>query len=185
MSADVRPARVEDADSIGRVHVQTWQSCYRGQIPDEVLDSLSPSHRAEQWRRRLSTEPMHGAVYVAEVHGEVAGFASCSEATGDHAIEGAGELEAIYVLPRIWGTGTGRALLHAAEAWLRQAGFPDAMLWVLTANERARRFYEVAGWRCDGTEKMYERDGYEIPEVRYVRELRGAATAQPGEGSRG
>lgn len=171
MPADVRPARFEDADSIGRVHVQTWQSCYRGQIPDEVLDSLSVSHRSEQWRRRLSAEATDGAVFVTEVDADVAGFVSCSAASGDHAIEGAGELEAIYVHPRMWGMGAGRALLQAAEKWLRDAGFPTAMLWVLTANERARRFYEVAGWTFDGTEKMYERDGYEIPEVRYVRDL--------------
>lgn len=172
MPADVRPARPEDAESIGRVHVETWQSCYRGQIPDEVLDTLSVTQRAEQWHRRLCAEPLRGAVFVAEVDDEVGGFASCGAAGGDHGIEGAGELEAIYVHPRLWGTGTGHGLLQAAERWLRDAGFPTAMLWVLTANARARRFYEIAGWRFDGLEKMYERDGHEIPEVRYVRELR-------------
>ena len=172
MPPDVRPARLEDVESIGRVHVETWQSCYRGQIPDEVLDSLSVSQRTEQWRGRLSADPITGAVFVADLRGEVVGFASCSAASGEHSIGGAGELEAIYVRPESWGTGAGRGLLLAAERWIRESGFPQAMLWVLTANDRARRFYEVAGWRFDGTEKMYERDGHRIPEVRYVRDLK-------------
>lgn len=132
---------------------------------------MSVSDHIEMWRSRLTAEAPDGAVFVGEADGEVVGFAGCGAARGDDAIDGAGELKAIYVHPRSWGTGAGRGLMQAAEHWLREAGFPEAMLWVLTANDRARRFYEIAGWRFDGTEKMYERDGHQIPEVRYVRDL--------------
>ena len=168
----VRRAEISDADEIARVHVETWQSCYRGQIPDEILDGLSISRRAEQWRSRLSAELHEGAVFVADDEQELVGFASCDVARGAHALEGAGELEAIYLRPDRWRSGVGTSLLAAAEDWLRKAGFATAMLWVLTANEGARRFYEAKGWTFDGTEKMYHRDGHDIPELRYVKDLK-------------
>ena len=172
MSAEVRPARLDDAAAIGRVHVETWQACYRGQMPDEILDSLSVTQRAEQWQRRLAAEPQVGAVFVAETGAEIVGFASCAPAEGENSLEGAGELQAIYLHPDQWGFGIGRRLLEVTEARLRDDGYGRAMLWVLGANERARRFYETAGWTCDGTEQMYHRDGHDIPEVRYERDLR-------------
>ena len=171
MPVDVRAATLGDAEGIGRVHVESWQACYRGQMPDEILDSLSVPHRVEQWRQRLSGEPIDGAVFVAADDGEIVGFASCGAARGDHALDGAGELEAIYLHPSRWSSGIGTRLLEAAERNLTDAGYPKAMLWVLTANEQARRFYESRGWTFDGTEKMYHRDGHDIPEVRYVRAL--------------
>jgi RimJ/RimL family protein N-acetyltransferase len=44
-------------------------------------------------------------------------------------------------------------------------------LWVLRDNERARRFYERAGWSFDGTEKEDVVAGATVTEVRYRRDL--------------
>ena len=46
------------------------------------------------------------------------------------------------------------------------------MLRVLPANARARRFYEIAGWVADGTERTMEVLGVVVPEVRYRRRSR-------------
>jgi hypothetical protein len=54
---------------------------------------------------------------------------------------------------------------------LRQAGYVDAVLWVLAANRRARRFYEREGWRPDGAELTDDTRGFPITELRYRREL--------------
>ena len=48
-------------------------------------------------------------------------------------------------------------------------GFAETVLWVLPAIARARRFYEIAGWVCDGTERTMEVLGVVVPEVRYRR----------------
>jgi GNAT superfamily N-acetyltransferase len=149
-------------------------------MPQEVLDSLSVEHRAEQWRTRLTAPTYDESVFVAEVGGEIVGLASCGAARDEDALDGAGELEAVYILPEHWGQGIGRALLDRVEDWLRAAGHPIATLWVLIANQPARRFYEASGWTCEGTEQMYERDGHEIPEVRYVRDLSAAPSEWPG-----
>ena len=45
---------------------------------------------------------------------------------------------------------------------------------MLEANRRARRFYEIAGWRMDGARKTFDIAGREIPEVRYRKALAAA-----------
>ena len=40
-------------------------------------------------------------------------------------------------------------------------------LWVLQANARARRFYQIAGFRTDGSVKDADLNGIALPEVRY------------------
>jgi hypothetical protein len=46
---------------------------------------------------------------------------------------------------------------------------------VLDANERARRFYALAGWKEDGASKSDASRGFGITEVRYRRTLDGCA----------
>jgi GNAT superfamily N-acetyltransferase len=60
------------------------------------------------------------------------------------------ELYALYVRPAWWSTGTGRALMDRVLARSAAAGYSAVTLWVLRDNERARRFYERAGFAPDG-----------------------------------
>jgi ribosomal protein S18 acetylase RimI-like enzyme len=162
----VRPATVADAPAMGRLHVRAWQAAYRGHMPDDYLDGLRAADRAAGWERALRRTRDRAAVLVAEQAGQVTGFANVGPAADP---EGAGELYAINVDPARWGTGAGRALLQAAQAELARLGFDETVLWVLPANARARRFYEVAGWVADGTERTVEILGVVVPEVRYRR----------------
>jgi ribosomal protein S18 acetylase RimI-like enzyme len=164
----VRRATVQDAATLGRVHVRAWQAAYRGQMPDDYLDGLRPEERAAGWARGLGRDRSHDPVLVAEQAGQVVGFAVVGPAEDP---EGAGELYAINVDPDHWGTGAGRALLVAAQTELARLGYAEAVLWVLPGNARARRFYEVAGWATDGAERTIEVQGVVVPEVRYRRRL--------------
>jgi RimJ/RimL family protein N-acetyltransferase len=163
----VRPATLADAEAVARVHVQTWQGAYRHVFPTGRLAAISLERRAESWRSTLREGP---ATFVAEADGEVVGFASagpCGDADG----EGRGELYALYVEPAHWGAGVGRELAAAADDALRALGFGEATLWVLEDNPRARRFYEAAGWRVDGTMRTGTHLGVETTEVRYRKAL--------------
>jgi GNAT superfamily N-acetyltransferase len=80
--------------------------------------------------------------------------------------------ERVLGVERPRGTGAGRALLEAAQAELARLGFDETVLWVLPANARARRFYELAGWASDGTERTVDALGVTVPEVRYRRRSR-------------
>lgn len=82
--------------------------------------------------------------------------------------EGTRELYALYVLRDCWGTGVGHALVLRGLAGMRRLGATHAAPWVLTSNMRARRFYEIHGWRADGDRRRNGR-GEEVPfdETRY------------------
>ena len=162
----VRPARIPDAPAMGRVVVRAWQVAYRGHMPDDYLDGLRAEDRAAYWEEVLRREDLRGTILVAERDGEVVGFAAVGPSPDP---QGAGELFAINLDPDHWGTGTGRALLGGAQAELARLGFGETVLWVLTGNARARRFYEIAGWVVDGTERTAEVFGVTVPEVRYRR----------------
>jgi ribosomal protein S18 acetylase RimI-like enzyme len=81
-----------------------------------------------------------------------------------------GEVYALYVTPDWWSTGTGRSLMGAALAGLEAGGYQRAVLWVLAANNRARRFYERAGFTTDGESNILAGLGG-VLEVRYARPL--------------
>ena len=162
----VRPATVADAPAMGRLVVRAWQAAYRGLMPDAYLDGLRTEDRAAYWDGVLRREDRRGVVLVAERDGEVVGFAAAGPSPDP---EGAGELFAINLDPDHWGTGAGRALLEAVQAELDRMGFAESVLWVLPGNARARRFYEIAGWVADGTERTADVFGVTVPEVRYRR----------------
>jgi GNAT superfamily N-acetyltransferase len=156
----VRAARVEEARGIADVHVRTWQAAYRHAFPAEVLDALSVDEREAGWRERLDAGMR---VWVAAESAAIVGFAAAGAWRTE---EDTAELYAIYVLPEHWGTGVAHDLMTAALGWFRAEQYTTAMLWVLTDNPRARRFYEREGWRFDGTRTDVLR-GVEVEEARY------------------
>lgn len=167
----IREAEPKDARAIAEVHVRSWQAAYRGQLTDDYLDGLSVEERLEQHRRSLE-EPRAGwRTWVSDDDGRVAGFAVTGPSEDADAGSSTAEMYAIYLEPDGVGTGLGRRLFQHAVADLRQRGFTAATLWVLATNERARRFYEVAGWRPDGAETSERVDCEMRPTVRYRVEL--------------
>jgi ribosomal protein S18 acetylase RimI-like enzyme len=138
----IRPAKLEDAPAIARVHVASWQSTYQGMLPDEFLASLSEIGYAERWKRVIAEGS--SKVYVAEDGGEVVGFASGGrERAGETGY--LGELYAIYVIDAAQRRGFGRELVRASVAGLRELGLDDMIIWVLRDNQPARSFYERLG----------------------------------------
>lgn len=165
----VRPATAADADSIGRIQVETWRTAYEGLMPADALAAASVEARQRLWREGLSRQlPPERRTFVAELGGQVVGFAAVGECRDGGADEG--ELYAIYLDHVRWGLGIGRALLERGEQSLRESGFARARLWVLDGNERAIRFYEAAGWRPDGR-KVDSFQGAEVIELAYSKAL--------------
>lgn len=177
----IRAANVSDADAIGRVHVQTWQAAYVGQLPDDYLRELSIPARQRSWRERLSDDGRTGDILVAVDHDEVIGFASIGPSRDQEAMTGAGELYGLYLSPDRWNRGIGRRLHDRALEALEQASHAMATLWVLETNDRARQFYERAGWVHDGASKIdTNRDGLALAEIRFARSLSNPRSPGPG-----
>jgi ribosomal protein S18 acetylase RimI-like enzyme len=175
----VRAATLDDADDIVRINVHGWQRAYAGIVPDDVLDAMEVTGRAERYRHRMR-HPDNFQHLVATDDGRVVGYVCLGNyrlGQDNGAVHRfAGEILAIYVDPPRWGTGAGRALMDAALARLAARGFQQVRLWVLAANHQARRFYERAGFTLDGAAADYpvsRPDGsiVDLPEVRYARPL--------------
>jgi GNAT superfamily N-acetyltransferase len=81
-----------------------------------------------------------------------------------------GELYTLYVAQAHWSTGVGRGLTDAALDGLRAAGYRRVVLWTLTENARARRFYDKAGFAPDGATNTLADLG-NVEELRYARDL--------------
>lgn len=81
----------------------------------------------------------NGQVIVAELNGEIAGFA---------AVVG-GELDGLFVEPDLWGGGIGRTLVDAATHEARKRGLSLTVI----ANPRAKGFYESCGFAVEGEEQ--------------------------------
>jgi ribosomal protein S18 acetylase RimI-like enzyme len=173
----LRAAELADAEAIATVHVAAWQAAYRGGLlPDAYLDGLQVSDRTVAWERTLAAPPpARAARLVAEQHGRIVGFTVVGPERGIDDPD-RGEVHVLNVHPDAWGRGAGAALLTAGTTRLREAGFAEAVLWVHPDNERARRFYERAGWRPDDATRTEVIWGVEAPEVRYRRELGGPTT---------
>ena len=161
-----RPATPADLTAIATVRIRSWQEAYRGTVPQDYLDSMDVA--AEVARREGS--PLDGQ-HVAEAGGNVVGWLFVGPYRADEGEEvpgpSCGEVGAIYTLPEVWGLGVGRRLMTYGLGELRRLGLQPVLLWVLVANERARRFYERAGFRADGRVVDFEVGGVTLPEMRY------------------
>lgn len=167
----IRLATADDARVIGELHVRSWQAAYRGIVPDEVLDALDPAERVRTWRERIERPQEEVRVWVIERDGRVIGFASTGLCRDGDVPPQTAEVYAIYLDPDAFSTGAGRELFAHAVDDLRGRGYPRAALWVLERNERARRFYEIAGWQRDGAAKDSMNLAGGSNEVRYRLDL--------------
>jgi len=119
-----RPEEHADLEELQR-HASLELPEYRDQLiahPDAI--HLPPAQIA------------NGQVIVAELDGHLAGFA---------AVVG-GELDGLFVDPDLWGLGIGKTLVDAATHEARRKGYALAV----TANPRARGFYEKCGFSVEG-----------------------------------
>jgi GNAT superfamily N-acetyltransferase len=170
MTTTVRAAVPADVEAVADVHVRSWQWAYAGLLPDGLLAGLRTEDRVPQWRRRVESADPGRTLLLADVDGAVMGFVAVGAGREQVGGPEVGELVAIYVLPAVAGNGTGRALHDAGIAWLTARGFTVARLWILSANARARDFYERMGWRPDGQTRV-ETIGVEVEETRYELDL--------------
>ena len=156
---NVRLATVSDATAIAETQISAWQDAYRGRIPDAILAALDVSHGARVWSGVLAAQH---SVVVAVSDSSIVGFCSLTASRDDDAVPGTvAEINALYVHPRHWRCGVGRALCSHAFAAAAMAGYSTITLWTLASNSPAIRFYTAVGFDKDGgtkTERISSND---------------------------
>ena len=169
MDVNMRPARVDDAPALARVHVDSWRAAYRGLVPDSSLQRFTYQWREECFRQALATGAEE--TYVVQLDEEAVGILTVGAARdADLDVNRTGEIWGIYISPEYWRKGIGSRLVEEAERMLKSRGYENAVLWVLEGNQQARGFYEAMGFSPDGESKIIDW-GTPLKAVRYRKAL--------------
>jgi GNAT superfamily N-acetyltransferase len=161
----IRRATVADASVLAAVRIDSWRATYRGIIPDDYLDGMKVEDSTAIWSRILSATSSAANVFVAEVDGEVLGFAA-GMTLKEAKLGYDSELTAIYLEPSVQRAGIGRRLVAHVAATLASAGANNMLVWVLAENRQARQFYEMLGAELL-VEQPFSWDGLDLQEAGY------------------
>lgn len=160
----IRIATVEDSFRIAEIQVAAWRSAYRDMIPESYLQEMSVGQRDRTWRRLV--DDARSPIFVTHDEDEITGFCHLS-ASRDSDTQNAAEIIAIYIDPRHWRKGLGRALCATALSFACAQGFHLVTLWTLSKNHSAQRFYKALGFQPDGASKSEAMPGFTLDEIRY------------------
>jgi len=169
-SSLIRTATPADAPALARVHLLSWQTAYRGHLPDGFLDTLMDGYPARvlKWQGILSLEhPGASLTFVVDLPGAgLVGFASVGPAR-----EGSGrfvgEVYAIYLLAEKRGRGYGRALMLRCSEHLHCLGLFNLMVWMLQSNPAGAFYRSLGGALVEGMTRRQVVGGLEVTDVVY------------------
>ena len=141
---NLRPITTDDAATVALLHATSWRSAYRGMLTDAFLDHGVLADRQAVWHERLVTQPAKQAfgIVAEDAAGQLIGFAYVLP--GHDPVWGT-LVDNLHVRPDAKGGGIGRRLLQAVARALGPAHTQPLFLWVLDANEPAKRFYARMG----------------------------------------
>ena len=151
-----------DISQVQKIAKVSWNATYEGIIPLEIQDSfLKSAYNDEQMKLRLE----RSVIYVAEVEGQVVGFANYSPVRDGGEVE----LAAIYLHPDFQGLGTGTALLQRAVSELD--GLKEIYINVEKDNTIGMNFYKAKGFEI--VEEFDDNfDGHILKTVRMVLKVK-------------
>jgi GNAT superfamily N-acetyltransferase len=148
-----RLATAADADTIARLHADSWRRHYRGAYSDAFLDGDVVADRIETWRARLRERDPRRCTILAERAGAI-GFANTYLEDDD---TWGALLDNLHVGAAHQRQGVGAMLIaRTADAVVERSGADSSglYLWVLEQNCAARAFYEALGASPAGRERV-------------------------------
>jgi GNAT superfamily N-acetyltransferase len=168
-SYQVRPAVERDAEQVAAIHANSSHAAYAGVAP-EAPQSLPIEKRRAFWRDAIEYgEPL---VQVATEDGRAVGFVGYDRSRDPKSRPTTGEIWALYVEPSHWDRGAGLALWDAAREGLVEEGCTEVTAWIPLCNDRALRFFELAGFKRElNTAKTVTISGVKLEEIRLRRPL--------------
>jgi len=161
--AEVRPALVRDAAALSRIHEAAWRHAYAGLIPHRALRTMVERRGADWWTRAVENR---ATILVMEYGGEIVGYATLGR-NRTRALSPDGEIYELYLAPRFQGLGFGRRLFDSCRTLLRARGLSGLVVWALSDNNNAIRFYEAIGG-CDVAVGSETFDGTTLGKTAYT-----------------
>lgn len=158
MAVLTRQVAPGDIPRLGELHSAVWSELYTEVLSPAVIASLDPATMAELWGRFVSRGENY-LQYVAEVDGEVVGFAGVGPGR-EPGYELGRELYFIYVAPAYRRLAVGKALLKIADA---------DYLWIAEGNRATQTFYRKQKFYPDSVRRIGSLFGADLPEIRMAR----------------
>lgn len=147
MKVKIRKVRISDAEKIARVNVDTWRSTYTGLIDKKTLDNLSYSDKFDGWRNKIESLDNRTTIFIAELDGELVGFALASQDQQERNIRSVnykGELMAIYVSDKFQRKGIGIRLVRRIVDYFIDNNVNSMCVWTIK-NNPFYKFYTKLG----------------------------------------
>jgi GNAT superfamily N-acetyltransferase len=161
----IREAGASDAEGIAKAHTESWQTSYRGILPDTVLDRIDVGQRVETRRKILRDRSVFQLVAFDLTHRDIVGF--CDAGPSRRHVPFAGEVYAIYLMHHAKRHGLGQDMWERVREHFRDHGMTSMIVWVLDNNHHARRFYEAMGGR-PASRLQTRVGGFPVTELSYV-----------------
>ena len=164
----IREAKLEDAEAISKVHVDSWLTTYQGIIPESYMAKRSYQKRKESWKKMLSDnqekDRQHFVYVVENKTGQIVAFADGGLArNGDSIYQG--ELYAIYILEAYQRQGIGKNLTKKIAEKLSHSGLNSMLAWVLADNPACQFYQSLGGEQVK--QQQIEVEGVKLNEIAY------------------
>ncbi len=156
----VRSITEKDLKAVYELYAAAWKSGYKGLLPQDFLDELTPKRWEGRFLEEGSFAALEGEKIVAHCH---------ARAAAEPQMNGWGEIHTLYVHPDFWRKGYGTAVFRQAEKWLFQKGFADIYLYVLDGNTRAMSFYRSRSYIPNGDTVCCEVGGAMVTDYRFAK----------------
>lgn len=137
----IRKNRYEDQEQMAHIKVDGWKNAYDRIISSSYLTALNYKEQTERYQ--ASFEEYKDYVFVAVRGDEVLGY-SCFNPT-PNVDNFDSELVSLYIKPTEIGRGIGTELFIATRKQMIKFGKKNMIVWCLSDNENAIRFYEKLG----------------------------------------
>ena len=141
---DIRPARLDDAEALRQIYNRevSGSTVTFDLVPRTLVDQL-------EW---LQARSGAHAVLVAEIDGEVVGFASLSPYRDRPAYNSTVE-DSVYIRADQRGKRIGHALLHELVTTAAQHGFHTVVARIVGDHEASIGLHTALGFTVVGTER--------------------------------
>lgn len=156
----IRLATSKDAQSVKEVQVETYQSCYRGYLPDDELDAMVAD---EDHIQRTAAYIQKTECWVVEEDNRVIGFAYITYPETDTF-----EINALYIHPNFQRKGIGSAWVSKLCTEKKENGFTKLVVWTLKDGPSIGFYQKIGLTQLAGAEKMWK---YNLPIIQFEKGL--------------
>lgn len=139
VSIIVRPLEARDIPALSALREEAWRSAYRGIIPGLDLERFLSGGASGTLGKRIPC-------LVFEFDGRCAGYVTFGAAR-NQATDAEAEIYELYLKPEFQGLGFGQRLVEAVFDALRRRRIKRVMVWSLSENDPALKFYTRMGAR--------------------------------------